>query len=211
MVEAYEATVYYWYTTINTRRYNSPHQKNFFTQIMTTPSEPSHSHPPGPSRTSRKRQAPLDDNGDPVTIPASKKRKVVPPAGQTATSASKKTANLGPPNNTTKSKPDKKGKKRQSVEIEDVPDEDDRIPSNPPRNPESILELLSDDEDPSPSATSEGDPEVIEVLEEKEEDDEAELSEILLYTTNSYSPDSSTDVKEMDLARLCILQANSGD
>jgi hypothetical protein len=107
-------------------------------------------------------------------MPANKKRKVVPPIGKAGPSATKKTttAKLGPPNKTTmKSVPDKKGKGRQSVEIEDVPDENDRIPSNPPRNPGSILELSSDD-----------------VIEESEEDDEAELSEILLHTTNSYSP-----------------------
>ena len=151
------------------------------------PSEPS-PHPSGPTRTSRKRQIPLNDNGDPVTMPANKKRKVVPPIGKAGPSATKKTtiAKLGPPNKTTiKSVPDKKGKGRQSVEIENVPDENDRIPLNPPRNPGSILELSSDDEDPSPSAACDGEPEVIE---ESEEDDEAELSEILLHTTNSYSP-----------------------
>ncbi len=153
------------------------------------PSEPRHSHS-GPTRTSRKRQVPLDDNGEPVTIPASKKRKVLPPVQQTAASTSKKTtaAQLGPLNkNSTKPLPDNKGKRRQSVDIEDVPNENDRVPSNPPRNPESILELASDDGESLPAGSG-GESEVIEVLEESEEDEEAELCEILLYTINSCSP-----------------------
>jgi hypothetical protein len=75
--------------------------------------------------------------------------------------------------------PNKTAKSRtRSVSIEEVPDEDDLIPRNSPRNPQSILEDVSDDEDaPAPSA-GDGEPEV---LEESEEDDEAELSEYLLY------------------------------
>ena len=198
------------------------------------PSEPCDPHA-GPTRTSRKRQVPLDDNGEPVTIQASKKRKVVPPAQQTAASTSKKTTTykrlvplddngepvtiqaskkrkvvppaqqtaastskkttveqLGPLNkNSTKFLPDNKGKKtrRQSVDIEDVPDEDDRVPSNPPRNPGSILELVTDDERSSPAGSG-GESEEIKVLEDSEEDEEAELSKILFIHNDSCSPNT---------------------
>ena len=115
----------------------------------------------------------MDDNGEPVIIPV-KKRKVVPPAQKMAASISKKTT-LN--KNSTKFLPDNKRKKtqRQSVDIEDVPDEDDRVPSNPLRNPGSILELVTDDERSSPAGSG-GESEEIKVLEDSEEDEEAELS-----------------------------------
>ena len=195
MAEAFEATVYCWYTLVNTGNVRKNHHpsRNFFlhSYIITMSSDPHHPHP-GSTRTSCKRQIPLDDNGEPVTIPASKKRKVLPPAQPTAASTSKKTttAQLEPLNkNSTKSLPDNKGKRRQSVDIEDVPDENDQVPSNPPRNPGSILELVSDDGE-SPPAGSGGESEVIEVLEESEEDEEAELCEILLYTIKRCSPNT---------------------
>jgi hypothetical protein len=105
-----------------------------------------------------------------TTVPAAKKRKVVP-----ASSAPKK-ATSAKPGHTLKPVPNKTAKSRtRSVSIEEVPDEDDFIPPKPPHNPQSILEHVGD-EVPTPSA-SDGEPEVIEVLEESEEDDEAELSE----------------------------------
>ena len=119
---------------------------------------------PIPPRSSRKLQAPLNDNGDPVTttIPASKKRKTAP---EKTTNA----VNTGP---TLKSLPNKKASQTRSVSIEEVPDEDDLRSSNPPHNPKYILEYVSEHEVDSSSSTGDG-----EVLEEAEEDDDTILEE----------------------------------
>jgi len=105
-----------------------------------------------------------------TTIPAAKKRKSVP-----AGSAPKKTT-TAKPGPISKPIPNKAISQKRSVSIEEVPDDDDLIPPNPPHNPQSILEHISDEEVDLSLLASDKEPEV---LEESEEDDEAELSEYL--------------------------------
>ena len=124
---------------------------------------------PGPTdavRASRKRKAPLNDNGDPVNMNPQKMRKTsaaIPPKKKVA--------------------PEKPvpAKRRPSVEMEEVPDNSERFQSEVPHNPRNILEAAdgSDDEVP-PVVTpdSEDEPEIVEKVEEVEEDDDAELSNV---------------------------------
>jgi len=108
-------------------------------------------------RAPRKRQIPLNDNGEPVHVPAPSK---LAPKKSSAMKATPPKA--APP------------KRKPSVEIEDVTDEDDTIPSQRPRNPCNIIEAAdgSDDNDdhrvpPSAATSVDGD----------EEEEEAEIVE----------------------------------
>jgi hypothetical protein len=134
-------------------------------------------------RISRKRHAPLDDNGEPVTVPIPKRRNV---SEQTK---KQKTVSTVP----SKTAPPKKiapTKRKPSVEIEEVSEEESFYAgrSGPPRNPRNILEASdrSDDDNnfgppsagpPSsaPMDISDRDEDEVEIVEKPEEDDEAEL------------------------------------
>jgi hypothetical protein len=152
--------------------------------------------PPTPvnsdSAGSRKRKAPIDDNGEPVTIPG---KKVLGPRGKkqkadgTPTNFAETTdpATRQPlfrkdlPANNSGGTLSTKQKVRQTspVEIEEIFDEEDHPRSLPPRNPRHILESEDDDDDdpPPPAMDVDDDEEEAEedVEEEKEEDAEAEL------------------------------------
>jgi hypothetical protein len=134
----------------------------------TMPAEPTNLQATTEARASRKRQAPLNDNGEPVTVPVPKRRKNI-----TAQSTS-----AAPPKKVvpTKRKPS----------VEEIPEAP--VHSDPPRNPRNILEASdgSDDEfdGPPSSATSpmqvDSDEDEVNIVEEPEEDDEAELGLCLL-------------------------------
>jgi len=109
-------------------------------------------------RSTRKRQAPLNDNGEPVSVPVSKKRKTAP----------------------AKPAPPKKGvAANKKASVEEIPE--DPAPSDPPRNPRNILEASdgSDDEFESLPISApmevDSDEDVVEIVEEPKEDGEAEL------------------------------------
>jgi len=135
--------------------------------------QPANPQPTEDIHISHKRQAPLNANGEPVTIPVPKKKKAAPakPRLQKKTVVPEK---LAP------------AKRKPSVEIEEVLDEDNLIHSEAPRNPRNILEAAdgSDDDvnypplapmdvDSAPQADDEED--MVEIIEKPEEDDEAEL------------------------------------
>ena len=138
----------------------------------------------------RKRQVPLNDNGQPVNVPAAKRKKSAPGNTTKTKAAPPKTA---PKKSSAKAGSAKAAppKRKPSVEIEDVDDEDDMISSQRPRNPRNILEAAdgSDDDDeyrvPPPAATSiDGDEEEeeVEIIEPAGEDDEAELGQYQILT-----------------------------
>ena len=164
-------------------------------------------------RTSRKRQAPLDDNGEPVTVPIPKRRNV-----SNQSQKQKFVPAVPSKNASTKRKP--------SVEIEEVPEEDNPIHPGPPRNPRNILEASdgSDDDNnfgppsstgpPSSAAMNISDEEdEIEIVEDDVEDDETELGLPIpsLNISKSVLIHHRTDVQEMVLTRLCVLQENTPD
>jgi len=139
----------------------------------------------------RKRQIPLNDNGEPVHVPAPKRKKSAP--GNTAKTKTAPSKPVPKKSSATKAAPPKAAppKRKPSVEIEDVTDEDDTIPSQRPRNPHNILEAAdgSDDNDdhrvPPPVATSvDGDEEEeeVEIVEPAGEDDKAELGQYQIST-----------------------------
>lgn len=118
-------------------------------------------------RISRKRKAPLDDNGDPVNLGTKKKK-----------TSAVSTTKPGGQKRTFVPKPLAQAKRKLTVEIEEVPDDSTSVLSDVPRNPQNILELAdgSDNDEDMPLAPSshdggsdEDEPEII-------EDDEAELS-----------------------------------
>ena len=132
------------------------------------PTEPTNLQGTVEARAPRKRQAPLNDNGEPVTIPIPKRRKGIM-AQSTGAAPPKKVV-------PTKKKPSVK-------EIPEAP-----VHSDPPWNPRNILEAAdgSDDEfdGPPSSATSpmqvDSGEDKVEIVEETEEDNEAELGLCLL-------------------------------
>jgi len=130
---------------------------------------------PEPTRTSRKRKAPIDDNGDPVNMNAPKKKK---------TAVSKEP---GPPKRTFV--PEKPGpsRRRPSVEMEEIQDDSRSFLSEAPHNSRNILEAAdgSDNDEEhnfvpvsSPDGADRAEPEIVEEI---EEDDEAELSNISIF------------------------------
>jgi hypothetical protein len=128
---------------------------------------------PGPT-ASRKRKAPIDDNGEPVTLV---KKKV---AGPRVTK--KKKLDLSTSTAPQKPIPVKPRVTRQPS-VEDVFDERDIPPSLPPHNPQHILELTDggeEDDDPPPPAMDveyddDDDDDDDDNPEEGEEDADAEL------------------------------------
>jgi hypothetical protein len=130
-------------------------------------------------RITRKRHAPLDDNGEPVTVPIAKRRNV-------SEQTKKQTTVSTIPSKTAPPKKIAPTKRKPSVEIEEV-SEEESFYAGPPQNPRNILEASdgSDDDNnfgppsagpPSsaPMDISDSDEEV-EIVEKPEEDDEAEL------------------------------------
>jgi hypothetical protein len=129
----------------------------------------------------RKRKAPIDDNGEPVIIGKKKvagarvtKKKKLEMATATSTSAQR---NPLPASASSSAKP---GVSRQPS-VEDVVDERDHSCSHSPRNPQHILESEDEEDDdlPPPAMDVEDDEdeeEEEEGLEKAEEDAEAELS-----------------------------------
>ena len=125
---------------------------------------------PTPTKSSRKRKAPIDDNGEPVKLDKKRQRGIPKEKNATHSSATGKAATVRsvvPKKPIPVKKPVGKNRTQQvlqhpvarrspSVEIEDVPDEDDHPQSFPPRNPRYILESVdsSDNEDETqPSLT----------------------------------------------------------
>jgi hypothetical protein len=146
------------------------------------PAQPSNPKPTEDLRAPRKRQVPIDANGEPVTGSAPKKRKSAPdkPGKKKPTPAKpapqKKTA--------LKSVPEKAApaKHKPSVEIEDMANEDDFTYSEQPQNtPEADIEsdYSNNYNVPPPETDVDADKELedddIEIIEDPEEDDEAEL------------------------------------
>jgi len=117
------------------------------------PAQPTNPQPTANERIPRKRQARLDDNGEPAGVPAPKKMKSVEKNGQ------KKTA-------PTKARPEKK--KTALVPIKETPsiempaNDSDTRETNATSPPEAVVVESSDDED-------------IKILEAPKEDAELQL------------------------------------
>jgi hypothetical protein len=108
------------------------------------------------TKSARKRHAPLDDNGEPVSVPVPKRRKNAPKQGVPV---------------------------KKKATVEEIPE--DPVRSNPPQNPRNILEASdgSDGDLGLPSSTPmEVDSDEDENVEEGEENAEAELGLCLLST-----------------------------
>lgn len=141
------------------------------------PPNPANPGTPAESLGPRKRQAPLDDNGEPRIIagPAAKKKKSVSKPKQTQHNTS---LGLTQPSRT----------QRRSPTVEDVPDETEDRHRKAPRNPRHIIEAAdgSDDDDealPSQivnisddSSTGKDDDSSSSEDEQPEESEDAELS-----------------------------------
>jgi hypothetical protein len=139
------------------------------------PAPPNNPHSTEEVRSSRKRKAPLDDNGDPVDLNVSKRKKL---SAITKPTLPKKKAVPNEP---------ALARKRQSVEVQDVPDEHDRNYSEVPRNPRNILEAADGSDDDvhenlsraeTPIDASSNKEDTPMAVEEVEEDEEAELSNL---------------------------------
>ena len=150
-----------------------------------------------------------------VTAALTKKK-----TSKTATGTSK-AASVAPNRASAKGR-EKNPQKRASVE--DIADDSDDIPSNPPQNPKHILEAVdgSDDDDQDPA------PELIEVdddddddeeddgdedetnLEAPEESAEAELSMGFIFVSNRANHKSiRAFIKRLDITYLCLLQTGT--
>jgi len=136
-------------------------------------------------RAPRKRQAPLDANGEPVTGSVPKKKKSAPePTGKKKTVPVKPIPQKKAALKLVPTKP-APATRRPSVEIEDAADEDDLTFSERPCNPQNILEAADgrDDEDYPVSsqaaidvdADTDKEEDEIEIVEAPKEDDKAEL------------------------------------
>ena len=135
---------------------------------------------PAEVRTSHKHQAPLNNNGELVTIPALKKKRLV--LDQTGKKKNMP-AKLGPQKSTSSKSLLAPSKRKPSVEIEDMPKEDNWIRAEVPCNPRNILEAAdgSDDDENNPllaaidinSTLDEED--IVEIVDDPEEKAKAEL------------------------------------
>ena len=134
------------------------------------------SQPTNEVRVPRKRKAPLDDNGDPVILNPSKRKK---------TDLSKE-----PVPQKKKSIPEKlaPARRRPSIEIEEVPDKGDTTYSERPHNPRNILEAANGSDDDVGGALPEvisvdtnSDKEDLPKIEDEDEDEEAELGMYLFW------------------------------
>ena len=167
------------------------------------------SFPPQPTnkgRVSRKRKAPLDDNGDPVIVNPPKRKK---------TDLSKPV----PPKK--KSVPEKvaPAMRRPSIEVEEMPDEGDTTSSERPHNPWNILEAADGSDDDvsgalpevisAGSGTDEEDlPKIVE--DDKPEDEEEELS-LYLFLIRLLAVDfcSRAHVQKVNLTGVRVLREYS--
>jgi len=143
------------------------------------PTEPTNLQAIAEARTSRKRQAPLNDNDEPVTVPIPKRRKITAPAATSGTALLKKGV---PP--------------KRKPSVEEIPEAP--VHSDPPRNPRNILEASdgsdNDFDGPTSSVTApmqvESDEEdEVEIIEKPKEDDEAELGLLCLLSFLRISSD----------------------
>jgi hypothetical protein len=122
--------------------------------------------------TARKCHAPLNDNGEPVTVP-------IPKRWNASEQTGKKKAVSTIPSKTAPQKKVVLTKRKPSVKMEEVPEEDNLTHPGPPQNPQNILEA-SDGSDnnntfgpPSSAAMDISDDE--DEIEKPEEADKAEL------------------------------------
>jgi hypothetical protein len=107
-----------------------------------------------------------------------------PTPSKMATGSSKAAA----PNQPSAKIPENCIRKHAPVEIEDIADDSDAIPSNPPKNPTHVLEAAdgSDDDDSDPA------PELIEVDDEDKDEEDAEDNED---ETNLEAPEESAEAE----------------
>ena len=124
----------------------------------------------GNLRTSRKRQPPLNDNGEPVTVTVSKRRRT----------------DMAP---TKPAPPKKRVSVQRKASVEAIPEES--IHSESPRNPRHILEASDGSDDDNGDSSSapmviDSDKDVVEIIEKPEEDDEAELGLYLFASFNNH-------------------------
>jgi len=151
--------------------------------------------PPNPAPTAststRKRKATRDDNGDLVELPIKKPKQQPPKMSETVNqklAAVSKAGNSNIPTESSKKNPQPNPAKRRVayVEVEEVVDPDIHPKSNPPRNPNRILEASSDDGDyndnepPPPLYVNlvdgdDDDDNATEIIEEPDEDEEEKL------------------------------------
>ena len=151
------------------------------------PPQPTNPQTTNDNSLPRKRQALLDDNGEPVSLPASKKKKSAEQTGpkkKVPTKPQVKPKGKGTVSKTVSNAP---AKIKPSVEVEEV------AVANGPEAPLTVE--YSDDED------------VNMIPEENEEKDEAELGPYLFFILSEFRTKNRyrTDVKEMELACLCVL------
>jgi hypothetical protein len=134
-----------------------------------------------PSTSSRKRKAPCDDNGDPVQLPTKKPKEQSQKKPETSKQKLAAVSKASKSNIPTESAAKRRVK---YVELEEIVDLALHPKSNPPRNPNRILEAASSDhedynEPPPPlfvdPVDGDDDDDTIEILEEPEQDDEEKL------------------------------------
>lgn len=139
-----------------------------------------------PIKSTRKRKAPIDDNGEPVVVGKGKKAVLGPHPAKKQKKAPTKTVTprtaattIAPSTSQTKILPARQVSTNQqvptrSVSVEDMFDKDDHSHSDPPHNPRYIIESVNSEEEdngPAPAMNVDND----EDTEEPEEDDDAEL------------------------------------
>ena len=144
------------------------------------PTEPTNLQATAEARTSCKWQAPLNDNGEPVTVPIPKRRKTTGPARSTSGAAPPK--KVIPP--------------KRKPSVEEIPEAP--VHSDPPRNPRNILEALDGSNDdfngPTSSVTEpmqidSNEEDEVKILEDPEENDKAELGLLCLLSFLQVSSD----------------------
>ena len=144
------------------------------------PAQPVICQPIEEIRAPRKRQVPLNDNGEPVNVPAPKRKKTAPGNNTSTKAPAPKPVPKKKP--ATKAGLAKATPRKASVEIEDVAENDETFLSQRPRNPRNVIEAAdgSDDDDEygaqgTAAMSVDGDEEEVQAIEPAEEDDEAEL------------------------------------
>ena len=137
---------------------------------------------PANPTASRKRKAPIDDNGEPVILPNRKMAGTRGAKKKKLGTATTSTTTVPPQKPIPTASVSTKSRASRKATVEDVFDESDHLPSPLPRNSRHIIELEEEEEeedDPAPPMMDVEDDEEEEDdeddLEEKEEDDEAEL------------------------------------
>ena len=145
---------------------------------------------PGP----RKRQARIDDNGEPVAFPASKKMKSAEKNGAKEKVITKSSKTRPQKKKTAPKTAPAKRKPSTSIEIDSDANESESDLEDTPKVADGSDPVVDEDSD------------VVDVPENPEEDDEAELGPYL-FSNRIISSwfFESTHVKEMVLTRLCVL------